>query len=59
MTLICLLIYTFLTVSEYRWDVHAHLQPHLHDAAAWSLEWLFTVLGSHVTRLSARHVGCH
>jgi len=47
------------TVSKYSRHVHAHLQPHLYDAAARSLERLPAVLRSHATRFPAGHLGRH
>jgi len=55
----CVVLWCTSTVSEHSRDVHAHFQPHLHDAAAWSLEWLSSVLRAHDTGLPTRHVGRH
>lgn len=46
-------------VPERGWDVHAHLQPHLHDASDWSLERVSPVSRSNAARLSAQYVGRH
>ena len=55
----CLMLRCARTVSERSRDVRAHLQPHLYDASARSLERLSAVLCSHDTGLPARHVGRH
>ena len=48
-----------MSVSERGRNVHAHLQPHLHDAVDRSLERLPSVPHSDAARLSVQHVGRH
>ena len=47
------------SVSERGGDVHAHLQPHLHDAAHRSLERLSPVPRPHAPELPLKHMGRH
>jgi len=45
------------SVSERGRDVHAHLQPHLHDAVDRALERLSPVSHPHAAGVSAQHMG--
>jgi len=46
-------------VSERCRNVHADIQPHLHDAVDRTLERLFAVPYSDAARISVQHVGRH
>lgn len=45
------------SVPERRWNVHADLQPHSHDASHWTLERMPPVPRSDAPRLSAEYLG--
>ena len=46
-------------VSQHGQCFHAHLQPHLHDAAHWPLVRLSAVSRAHASRISAQFLGGH